>query len=133
MFGSDAVFVPYLLNIWMLYSNLTCARFEALFYAGWQMANIDGPGNPAARKNKPPFISKHHGDSYTDSTTKSQSQRERFVETARKLEVDESGETFERAFSKIVPPKNHASDCAVNNGPAYEAGPCDCGLATSAQ
>jgi hypothetical protein len=21
----------------------------------------------------------------------------------------------------------HWSDCAMNNGPAYEAGPCDCG------
>ena len=23
--------------------------------------------------------------------------------------------------------KLHRSDCAVNNGPAYESGPCDCG------
>jgi hypothetical protein len=30
-------------------------------------------------------------------------QSERFKETARKLGVDESGETFERAFRKIVP------------------------------
>jgi hypothetical protein len=22
----------------------------------------------------------------------------------------------------------HASDCAVHNGPAYPAGPCDCGV-----
>ena len=22
----------------------------------------------------------------------------------------------------------HYSDCAVNNGPAYPAGPCDCGM-----
>lgn len=34
-------------------------------------------------------------------------QYERFKETARELDVDdeESKETFERAFSKIVPPK----------------------------
>lgn len=31
-------------------------------------------------------------------------QFERFVETARKLGVDESEEAFERAFKKIVPP-----------------------------
>lgn len=31
-------------------------------------------------------------------------QFERFVETARKLGVDESGEAFERAFEKIVAP-----------------------------
>jgi hypothetical protein len=32
-------------------------------------------------------------------------QIERFKETARKLGADESGDTFERAFAKIVPPK----------------------------
>jgi hypothetical protein len=32
-------------------------------------------------------------------------QFKRFVETARKLEVDESGKDFERAFKKAVPPK----------------------------
>jgi hypothetical protein len=32
-------------------------------------------------------------------------QSERFKETARKLGADESGEAFERAFKKIVPPK----------------------------
>lgn len=40
-----------------------------------------------------------------------QTQKERFVETARELEVDESGETFEAAFGKLVPPKkNQAKD-----------------------
>ena len=34
-----------------------------------------------------------------------QSQKERFIETAKKLEVDESGKTFEMAFSKIVKEK----------------------------
>ena len=32
-------------------------------------------------------------------------QYERFVETARKLEADESEEAFKRAFRKIVPAK----------------------------
>lgn len=32
-------------------------------------------------------------------------QAERFKETARQLGVDETGETFERAFNKIAPPK----------------------------
>jgi hypothetical protein len=32
-------------------------------------------------------------------------QFKRFVETARELEVDESGKEFERAFKKVVPPK----------------------------
>ena len=32
-------------------------------------------------------------------------QIERFKDTARKLDVDETGQNFEDAFSKIVPPK----------------------------
>jgi hypothetical protein len=32
-------------------------------------------------------------------------QFKRFVETARKLDVDESGKEFERVFKKVVPPK----------------------------
>jgi hypothetical protein len=35
-------------------------------------------------------------------------QSERFRETARALECDESEETFERAFKKIVPPRSHS-------------------------
>lgn len=38
------------------------------------------------------------------SKTKSQPQRQRFIETAKEVEADESGEAFERAFGKIVPP-----------------------------
>lgn len=34
----------------------------------------------------------------------SKEQFKRFVETARELEVDESGKEFERAFKKAVPP-----------------------------
>lgn len=37
---------------------------------------------------------------------KEKSQRERFIEAARRAEVDETGEAFERAFKKIVPPKS---------------------------
>jgi hypothetical protein len=33
------------------------------------------------------------------------SQSERFIETARALEVDETGETFNAVFKKLVPPK----------------------------
>jgi len=32
-------------------------------------------------------------------------QAKRFAEAARKIGVDESGEAFERAFGRIVPPK----------------------------
>jgi hypothetical protein len=37
--------------------------------------------------------------------TKDKRQYERFVETARALECDESEEAFRRTFAKIVPPK----------------------------
>jgi hypothetical protein len=40
--------------------------------------------------------------------TTDKEQSERFKATARKLGVDESGETFERAFKKIVQPKRRA-------------------------
>ena len=37
--------------------------------------------------------------------TADKSQRERFIETARKVEADESDEEFERKFKELVPPK----------------------------
>ena len=37
-------------------------------------------------------------------------QSERFKETARKLGADESGEAFERALRKIVPPTKRMPD-----------------------
>jgi hypothetical protein len=40
-----------------------------------------------------------------NQTKKTKHQIDRFRETARELEADESGEAFERAFGKIVPPK----------------------------
>jgi hypothetical protein len=36
-------------------------------------------------------------------------QSERFIETARKLGVEETGEEFERTFKKIAPPKTRSS------------------------
>lgn len=48
-----------------------------------------------------------------NSKTKAESkkpQKQRFIETAKKLEVDESGETFEKAFAKIVPAKPRKSN-----------------------
>ncbi len=36
---------------------------------------------------------------------KEKTQKERFIEKARELEADETGETFERAFKRIAPEK----------------------------
>lgn len=41
----------------------------------------------------------------TEKPTREKSQRERFIETARALGVDETGEEFERALEKIAPPR----------------------------
>ena len=38
--------------------------------------------------------------------SKEKPQRERFIEAARSIGVDETGKEFERAITKIVPPKN---------------------------
>jgi hypothetical protein len=38
------------------------------------------------------------------------SQKERFIEQARKSEADESGEAFERAIDAILTPKNQILD-----------------------
>jgi hypothetical protein len=37
--------------------------------------------------------------------TKTKSQKTRFIEAARKIGVDETGDEFERLFKKVVPPK----------------------------
>ena len=37
--------------------------------------------------------------------TKEKPQRERFIEAARSIGVDESGKEFDRALKKIVPPR----------------------------
>lgn len=38
------------------------------------------------------------------SAAAEKSQRSRFIDKAREIACDESGHTFEKAFSKIVPP-----------------------------
>lgn len=40
--------------------------------------------------------------------TKEKTQRERFIEAARSIGVDETGGEFERALKKLVRPKPHA-------------------------
>ena len=57
------------------------------------MAKAAGP--PKKAKPKPKMTDKK--------------QSERFIETARKLGVDESGKSFVQAFEKIVPPKRRPS------------------------
>jgi hypothetical protein len=54
-----------------------------------------------SKTNKPP---ESGVNSKATLREKSQSQKERFIETAKKLEADESSEAFERAFAKIIPP-----------------------------
>ncbi len=49
---------------------------------------------------RPKAKQKRNGQKNTDKK-----QFERFKEAARTLGVDESGDTFERVFEKIVPPK----------------------------
>lgn len=48
-------------------------------------------GKAGRPRNKPPAL-------------KGKTQHERFVETAKSLEVDESGAAFERAMKVIAPP-----------------------------
>lgn len=43
-------------------------------------------------------------DKRTSKPTKSQPQRQRFIEAAKEVEADETGESFDKAFGKIVPP-----------------------------
>lgn len=43
------------------------------------------------------------------------SQKERFIETAREVEADESGKAFERALKKVIPPQVRRS--RSQNGP----------------
>ena len=68
-------------------------------------------------------------------------QSRRFIEAAREIGTDEDPESFKRRLKALVsapPPESvqsrkivHDSDCATHNGPAYEAGPCDCSLSKS--
>lgn len=73
----------------------------------------------------------------------SRSQSQKFSDAARAAGAREDEAAFDNALkgiAKAPPPKSvqarklvHASDCAVHNGPAYEAGPCDCGAEAKAR
>lgn len=63
-----------------------------------------------------------------------------FVRAARENGCNEDEAAFDAKLRKIAKakPKHeatvvHASDCALHNGPAYEAGPCDCGAVKAAR
>lgn len=69
---------------------------------------------------------------------KAPSQRERFIQAAREVGADEDEEKFEQRLKAVAgansthrtSPKAvvHDSDCALHNGPALRAGPCDCSV-----
>jgi hypothetical protein len=42
-----------------------------------------------------------------EKKTEEKPQRERFIEAAREVGVDESGKEFERALKRLVPPRSH--------------------------
>lgn len=68
---------------------------------------------------------------------KKQNQKSKFIDAARELGCKEDPRAFDRALKQLAdsPPTEavqkrkmqHASDCAIHNGPALPAGPCDCG------
>lgn len=69
------------------------------------------------------------------------SQRERFIEAAREAGADEDEASFERRLKAVAGGNSskrrdvshvHDSDCALHNGPAFEAGPCDCAASKAA-
>ena len=62
-----------------------------------------GPSESRSSQSKKPQAKKHKAGSSKKMTKKEQS--ERFIETARKLEADESGEAFERAVRTIAKPR----------------------------
>jgi hypothetical protein len=57
-------------------------------------------GDRASTGRKPKKGAKAKGEKLSQ-----EEQSERFKETARELDADESGEAFERTFRKIVPQK----------------------------
>lgn len=65
------------------------------------------------------------------SESKHINQSEKFKEAARELGADESPDALDRIMGKLDLKRKseaqHASDCALHNAPAYEAGACDCG------
>lgn len=69
-----------------------------------------------------------------DHPKKPQDQIQKFRELAREIECDEDENHFNSALDSIARHQGearavvHASDCAVHDAPAYDAGPCTCGL-----
>jgi hypothetical protein len=53
-----------------------------------------------------PKAGKRQKETKAKAPKKEKSQRERFIETAREIGVDESGAEFESAIKRIIPPKN---------------------------
>ena len=47
--------------------------------------------------------------SKTKAKAKDKEQSKRFIEKAREIGADESGESFEHAFKKITPPRSKSS------------------------
>ena len=70
-----------------------------------------------------------------DAHKDAEEQRRRFMEAARQIGTDDDPEAFKLRLAQLVKAPatavGHDSDCAVHNGPAYEAGPCDCSLSKS--
>lgn len=62
-------------------------------------------GKSGKPRNKPPDLN-------------CKTQFDRFVETAKALEVDESGEAFERAMKVIAPPKSESDRAKTKPRPA---------------
>ena len=66
-------------------------------------------------------------------TRSPKTQIDKFREKARELKADQSEDKFNATPRRVASKSNearavvHASDCAVHNAPAYEAGECDCG------
>lgn len=74
--------------------------------------------------------------------SKDKTQSDKFIDAAREVDASEDADQFKdrlRTLVKAPPPKSvqarkptdHDSDCAIHNGPALEAGPCDCGMSKS--
>lgn len=56
------------------------------------------------------------------------SQVDKFKLAAKEAGADMSEAEFKNSLKKVAQSKTaHASDCALHNAPALEAGPCDCG------
>ena len=61
---------------------------------------------------------------------KVESQLDKFKAAAKEAECEMDENAFDEALGKIAQPKtvDHASDCAVHNGPAMTPERCDCGV-----